>query len=57
MRTIIEQAGAIKVEYISIVDSLTLQNLDSVGGRALVAVAARLGSARLIDNIVVDVPG
>ncbi|MHC4213485.1 MAG: pantoate--beta-alanine ligase [Planctomycetota bacterium] len=57
MRVIIEQAEEIEVEYISIVDSQTLQNLEFVGGRVLVAVAARLGSARLIDNIVVDVPG
>jgi pantoate--beta-alanine ligase len=57
MRAIIEQAGKIEVEYISIVDSMTLQEVASVRDRVLVAIAARLGSARLIDNIVVDVPG
>ncbi len=57
MRTIIEQTGEIEVEYISIVDSQTLEALEIVGGRTLVAVAAHLGSTRLIDNIVVDVPG
>jgi pantoate--beta-alanine ligase len=57
MRAIIEQAGKIEIEYISIVDSMTLQEVASVRDRVLVAIAARLGSARLIDNIVVDVPG
>ncbi len=57
MRGIIEQTGEIEVEYINIVDSQTLETLEIVGARALVAVAARLGSTRLIDNIVVDVPG
>ena len=57
MREVLEQAGAIEVEYISIVDSITLESLEIVRGRTLVAIAVRLGSTRLIDNIVVDAPG
>jgi pantoate--beta-alanine ligase len=43
------------VEYISIVDAETLQSMESVTGRILAAVAVRIGPARLIDNILVDV--
>ncbi|MHC4574872.1 MAG: pantoate--beta-alanine ligase [Planctomycetota bacterium] len=54
MRKLLGQVPSIKIEYISIVDGETLQSLDRVSGRVLVAVAARIGTARLIDNIVVD---
>jgi len=46
---------SIKIEYVSIVDAETLQPLDHVAGRVLVAVAVRIAPARLIDNILVDV--
>jgi pantoate--beta-alanine ligase len=54
MRRILEQVPAIEVEYVNIVDAETLQTLDQVSGKILVAVAARIGTARLIDNILVD---
>jgi pantoate--beta-alanine ligase len=44
----------IKIEYVSIVDAETLEEVQAVGGRVLVAVAVRIGPARLIDNIMVD---
>jgi pantoate--beta-alanine ligase len=56
MRKVLEQVPSIKIEYVSIVDSDTLQSLDRVSGRVLAAVAARIGPARLIDNIVIDAP-
>jgi len=46
---------SIKIEYISIVDAETLQPLDRIAGKILAAVAVRIGSARLIDNILLDV--
>ncbi len=46
---------SMKIEYVSIVDAETLQPLDRVAGRVLVAVAVRIGHARLIDNILLDV--
>jgi pantoate--beta-alanine ligase len=54
MRDILNQAPSIKIEYVSIVDAKTLQSLDRITGKILAAVAARIGSARLIDNILVD---
>jgi pantoate--beta-alanine ligase len=53
MRKILSQASSIKIEYISIVDAETLQSLNNITGRVLAAVAVRIGSARLIDNIFV----
>jgi pantoate--beta-alanine ligase len=55
MRKILQQAPSIKIEYISIVDADTLQELKKITGKVLVAVAVKIGSTRLIDNILVDV--
>jgi pantoate--beta-alanine ligase len=40
-----------KVEYVAFVDAKTLDPLTTLGGNVLVAVAVRVGRARLIDNI------
>jgi pantoate--beta-alanine ligase len=55
MRKILEQVPGIEVEYVSIVDAETLKSCDRIRGTILAAVATRIGSARLIDNILVDV--
>jgi pantoate--beta-alanine ligase len=54
MRKILQQAPSIEIEYISIVDAGTLQTIEHITGKVLTAVAVRIGSARLIDNILVD---
>ncbi len=54
MREILNQAPAIEIEYVSILDAATLQEIDSVDRQVLAAVAVRLGQARLIDNILLD---
>ena len=55
MRKILSQAASIQVEYVSIVDAERLQELDKIIGEVLAVVAVRIGPARLIDNIVVDI--
>jgi pantoate--beta-alanine ligase len=40
------------VDYAEVVDATTLQRLTDASGGALIAVAAKVGSTRLIDNIV-----
>jgi pantoate--beta-alanine ligase len=55
MKKILKQVPSIKIEYISIVDAETLQELDKITGRVLIAVAVKIGSTRLIDNILLDV--
>jgi len=56
MQKIIEKTGSAKsIEYISIVDAETLEPLDKITGKGLVALAVKIGNARLIDNVTVSV--
>jgi len=55
MREILSRAPAIKIEYVSILDAETLEQIAYIDRRVLAAVAVRIGQARLIDNIQVDV--
>ena len=54
IENILRQIPAAQIEYVSIVDAETLENVDRVSGGILAAVAVRIGPARLIDNILVD---
>jgi len=55
MRKIIGKAESLTgIDYISIVDSRNLQGINRIKAKVLIAVAARFGSTRLIDNILVD---
>lgn len=47
----------IEVEYVALVDPETLEERPVLTGRTLIALAARLGEARLIDNLLINVPG
>ncbi len=53
MHKIISRSSRAQIEYISIVDTQTLADIDVIEGAALVALAAKFGSTRLIDNIFV----
>ncbi len=44
----------VDVEYVSIADAMTLQELTSVDRPALASLAVRFGSTRLIDNEILD---
>jgi len=54
MCEVLRQMPATRIEYVSISDAETLEELGQVRGRVLVAVAVRMKSARLIDNILMD---
>jgi pantoate--beta-alanine ligase len=45
--------GDVMPEYIAVVDPDSFQPITTVNGRVLVAVAARIGSTRLIDNTII----
>jgi len=45
---------AMKLDYFEIVDPETLEPVDAVNKRVLVAVAAFVGNTRLIDNILLE---
>lgn len=55
MRATLGLVPALQVEYVEVVDAESLQAVDPLGGEVLVAVAARLGATRLIDNIRLDI--
>jgi len=42
------------IDYVAVVDPLTLKNLEVVKGPAVLAIAARVGTTRLIDNITIQ---
>ena len=54
MREILNRPSSIEIQYVSIVDAETLQDVDKIAGKILAAVAVKIGHARLIDNILVD---
>jgi pantoate--beta-alanine ligase len=57
MREEIESRPLARLDYARAVGAQTLEPIDPLRGRILLAVAARFGRARLIDNVQVTVPG
>jgi pantoate--beta-alanine ligase len=57
MRQTIEQAPTIHVEYLAVCDPGSLEPLSVVAARAVLLGAVRIGSIRLIDNLLVKMPG
>ncbi len=55
MRELLRRARTVRVEYLAVVDAATLEPLQIVRGDVAILVAARVGSTRLIDNLLVDV--
>lgn len=43
--------GGVQLEYVSVADPLTLAELDAPAAAAVISLAARVGKARLIDNV------
>ena len=52
----LKKNSLIKLQYLEAVDLNTLEPLKNTGNEILVAVAAFLGSTRLIDNIIIRLP-
>ncbi|HKT59073.1 MAG TPA: pantoate--beta-alanine ligase [Gemmatimonadales bacterium] len=52
MRRRLDAEPAVKLEYLAIAEPLTLAPVDTVDATTVVALAARLGRTRLIDNII-----
>src|SRR5437899_9003741 len=46
-----QHAAALALEYVSVADPLTLAELTRPAARAVISLAARVGKARLIDNV------
>ena len=52
VRAEIEKEPLAEVEYVSAVDSLSMEPVETVGKGTLIAIAVRIGQTRLIDNCV-----
>jgi pantoate--beta-alanine ligase len=55
MREMIDSMETSEIDYISIVNTKTLKEIDEIHGDILIALAVRFGKARLIDNIMLTV--
>lgn len=55
MRAVIEDEPLAKIDYVSVVDALTMQDVDKVDRDVLVAMAVYIGKTRLIDNFSYEV--
>ncbi len=54
MREVIRSQSGVEIDYIAICHPETLSDLEAVEAKSLVAVAARVGKIRLIDNLFLD---
>ncbi|MFC1988241.1 pantoate--beta-alanine ligase [Chloroflexota bacterium] len=54
MKNLIQHQPLANIDYISIADKETLEELDEVKPQALVSLAVKIGKPRLIDNIILE---
>lgn len=54
MKSLIEKEPLARLDYVSIADVDTLEEMDTIDRPALVSLAVRIGKTRLIDNILCD---
>ena len=54
MGGIIEAEPLARIDYVEVVDGVTMQPTDAIGAMALVAMAVYIGSTRLIDNFLYE---
>jgi len=50
-RAILESESQVTVDYVALVDPVTLQSIEELTGEALLLLAGRVGKTRLIDNV------
>ena len=56
IRDEILRAGPAEIDYIDVVDAMTLASMTIVDRPARICLAVRIGACRLIDNVGVDRP-
>jgi pantoate--beta-alanine ligase len=54
VRGVLAEEPAVRVDYLSVADPDTFEELDAVRGRAVLSLAAFVGPARLIDNVLIE---
>lgn len=53
MKRLIHRVKGTRIDYVAIVNSETLEPVKEIKGKTLIALAVRIGKARLIDNVIV----
>jgi len=53
MRGLIQAVKSAKIDYVAIVDPVTLEPVAEIRGEVLIPLAVRIGKTRLIDNVIV----
>lgn len=53
----VAHAPLVRLDYVEVVDAATLEPVEQMGPDTLVALAAFVGKARLIDNVTITFPG
>jgi len=56
IQQVISQEPAARLDYVAIVNAKTLEAVATLSGRVAILMAVWIGSTRLIDNLLVDVP-
>ena len=51
LRLALEQQPDVEIDYVALVDAHTLDDLKTLRGDVLAAIAAKVGTTRLIDNV------
>ena len=54
VRNCLNKIKNISIEYVSIVDNLTLEKVDHISSSVLLAIAVKIENVRLIDNTVLE---
>jgi pantoate--beta-alanine ligase len=54
MTSIIKSEEYTRIDYVSIVNPNTLEDVSCINGKAVATVAVRVGDTRLIDNIILE---
>lgn len=49
-----DQEPKVTIDYIEIVDGFTLEPIEIINGKILIALAAKVGKVRLIDNVIME---
>ncbi|HEY6085065.1 MAG TPA: pantoate--beta-alanine ligase [Nitrospira sp.] len=56
MKDVVESVSSVQIEYLAVCDAVTLDPLETIDHPVVLLGAIRIGSVRLIDNIVVKIP-
>jgi pantoate--beta-alanine ligase len=54
MKKVIDKQSEAKIDYMKIVDTKNLKDIQKISGKTLIAAAIWIGKTRLIDNIILN---